>query len=623
MTGKNVQMDGVLREWPAGFAPLLQAGAKTQSSVLVGYDEEFLYFAAKIKDSNLVRTKSGSKGEDRLSLSLYVPAFRGQPQTHTIDVYPGLPGKLPGLVKVDGKTVSEAEAVENPNDGGFFLEARVPLSAIFQRGLVLVGWRGVISYNDAATAGRVKSVSKTGEGQGAGMPPLTMEAETGIAQALLEAKGLRFTPDREVLADLTGDGQPERVALYGHFLSIVGPGYKQGKQFYYNELDVESAKQITQLAARDFNGDSKDEIVLRKRLGSTDKYREVLQVLQLGPDDAPLQVFGHELSIVTPAGRIENKLTIQGQGKASKIVIEQDKVKGFDAGNFNEPLIGGAFASALMPWDSAKSRTFAWQGKGITQVDEASWQPPMSAPSRRATDTSTTVGSATRAEPSGGAVAAPPPPRAPNADELLDRVYALYKQDRGVKRTSRPSFDFVTDVVGDGQMERVLIHDRDLVVFGKGFKQGLSYTYLTIGVKEAQDILSVTTRDLQGDGKAEILVHAVLNAQASASLGGDIVGRQALFIYEVQGETLKRIFAAETGRSLKKDRILGAVAFLPNGRGLEIELRAGRALGWTEKNYPFPEDRHPAGGLEPLILPWSTLGARHYTYTGGEYRLAQ
>src|SRR6187549_1100895 len=44
MTGKSIQIDGMLREWPSGFASLSTGGAKTQSSVLVGYDEQHLYF---------------------------------------------------------------------------------------------------------------------------------------------------------------------------------------------------------------------------------------------------------------------------------------------------------------------------------------------------------------------------------------------------------------------------------------------------------------------------------------------------------------------------------------------------------------------------------------------------
>jgi hypothetical protein len=201
---------------------------------------------------------------------------------------------------------------------------------------------------------------------------------------------------------------------------------------------------------------------------------------------------------------------------------------------------------------------------------------------------------------------------------MLERVYALYKNDRGVGR-AKPRFDFVTDVVGDAQMERVLVHGKDIVVFGEGFREGRSYTFINVGVKDSTDILHATARDLTGDGKAEILLRGVLRAKASKELGGDTVDRYALFIYKVIDEKLVRIFGAETGRALGSQRILGAVAFEAAERGIAIELRAARAIGWSDKDYPFPEDTLPAGGLEPLALPWGSLGTRRFSFKAGEF----
>jgi hypothetical protein len=213
----------------------------------------------------------------------------------------------------------------------------------------------------------------------------------------------------------------------------------------------------------------------------------------------------------------------------------------------------------------------------------------------------------------------PPAPRPPSADELLDRVYALYRKDRGA--SGKPSFDFVTDVAGDSGPERVLIHGKDIVVFGKGFRKGMSYAFITIGVADPKDIVDVTARDLTGDGKAEIIVRAVLRAKASKALGGDTVERRALMIYGIKDEGIARIFAAETSRAVGTDQILGAVAFEPGKRGLDIELRPSRAVGWTEKSYPFPPDSTTAGGLEPLLLPWGGGEARHYRFDGNGYVL--
>ena len=43
------------------------------------------------------------------------------------------------------------------------------------------------------------------------------------------------------------------------------------------------------------------------------------------------------------------------------------------------------------------------------------------------------------------------------------------------------------------------------------------------------------------------------------------------------------------------------------------------AVGWSEKTYPFPEDTTTAGGLEPLLLPWSEAGARRYKWSGSAF----
>lgn len=604
MHGKKIRIDGMLRDWPGGFAKL-KSKSKVGGETLVAYDEANVYLALSIEDAKVIRTKNGGQTEDRLTLEIRVPgAAGGNSSTTTISVYPGDPGKLPALVKVDGKAV-QAEAVENHDGKTLIVEAKLPWSALPALKRIKVGLRGRIAYQDAQTPGSVRTTYETTPA--ASLQPLTLEPETGLIQALLEPKDLGLKPAREVFGDIAGDDQIERVAIFGHFVAIVGSGYKDGKQFYYNELDVGSADRIKRLSLVDFSGDGKAEIVLQKRIGPDSAYRDVLIVFQIGADGAPLQVFAHEVSLVATGGAVHNDVKITGSGSSAKIRIAQGKAEGFDPGTFSEPTIGGGIQSALLPWESVQSRTFQWKGAALSQVEEKTGTPKV-APARRAT----TAASAA------GAAPAPPPPRPPTSAEMLDRVYALYRKDRGVG-THKPRFDLVTDVVEDSRMERVLVHDRDLVVFGPGFREGQTYTYLTIGVKESKDILSVTTRDLVGDGKAVIIVHAVLRAQASKQLGGDEVQRQALFVYKVQDGALARIFAAETGRASKGKRVLGSALFVPNGRGVAIELRPLRALGWTEQTYPFPEDTTAAGGLEPLLLPWGQSAPRRYVYRKGAF----
>jgi hypothetical protein len=362
---------------------------------------------------------------------------------------------------------------------------------------------------------------------------------------------------------------------------------------------VGDASQVERLELVDFDADGRDEIVLQKKVGGSDKYRRVLTVLKVGRDDQPFLAFAHEVGIKTPDGEITNKVKISKAG----IDISQGESDGFDPATFAE-VQPGDMGATLLPWESVGTRTFSWKGKGFEPSGETGFTPKQSAasPSKKS-----------KTKPKSDEPAAPPAPRPPTSDELLDRVYALYKKERGV--SGKPTFDFVTDVAGDRGPERVLIHGKDMVVFGKGFREGLSYAFISLGVAEPKDILDATARDLTGDGKAEIIVRAVLHAKASKALGGDTVDRHALMIYAVQGDALVRIFGAETGRSLGKSQIIGAVSFTPASRGVELELRPSRAVGWTEQSYPFPPDTTTAGGLEPLLLPWSG-GARKYRYDG-------
>ena len=156
--------------------------------------------------------------------------------------------------------------------------------------------------------------------------------------------------------------------------------------------------------------------------------------------------------IKTQDGSISNKVKVDEGG----IEVAQGESDGFEPDSYNEPLPGGNVASALLPWESVASRSFKWQGNGFVKANEEAQSPKAKGNGKKV---------AARSKPSEDGPAQPAPPRPPSGEELMDRVYALYKKDRGVSG-GRPRFDFVSDVAGDSGPERVLIHDKDIVVFG-------------------------------------------------------------------------------------------------------------------------------------------------------------
>lgn len=604
----KIRIDGDLREWPNKMTDLgdtlegKPSGGDPRVAATLAYDESSLYVVLKIFDQKIVRTAAAGAAEDHATLHLYFP----KGQTYAVDLYPGLSGKVGGAVKLKGASVNQAKLVEAPTQKGLSVEAQIPWTAFPEAAHTRVGLRASISYTDVDASGDVSAVIGTSQAKaGKALPPLLLANEQGLQESIIKAKGLPATPAREVFGNVSGDSMIERVAVWGGNLVVIGPHFRGGKEYYFADLGVEDASMVDRLELVDFDGDARDEIVVQKRVGSKDKNRSVLTVIKVGRDDQPFLAFAHEVGIKTPDGEIKNKVKISKAG----IEIAQGESKGFDAGNFSE-VQPGDMGATLLPWESSGNRNFSWKGKGFEGAGETGFTPKTDA-SASGSGKKSKTGSSRKEEPE-----APPKPRPPTADELLDRVYALYKKERGAKGKAR--FDFVTDVAGDRGPERVVIHGSDIVVFGKGFREGRSYAFISVGVADSKDILDATARDLTGDGKAEIVVRAVLHAKASKALGGDVVDRHALMIYALQGDGLVRIFGAETGRSLEKNQILGAVAFTPAQRGFDIELRSSRAIGWTEQTYPFPPDTTTAGGLEPLLLPWSS-GSRKYRFDGKSY----
>jgi hypothetical protein len=531
-------------------------------------------------------------GGDHVALVLGFPGGA----VHEVWLFPGEPGKSAASAKTkDGKTISGAKVIEAPRAGGYTLEASVPWSAFPPAQTTRVGLRGAIYVRDAdATTAIESAVGTAPSASYEALPPISTESEQALAEGLIKEKGLRGAPKYNLIADVAGDALKERVLVYDRYLVVLGPTFRKGSEYYWNDLGVDvAAGMLPSFETRDVTGDGQAEIILRKRVGSSAKSREVLQVLQFGKADVPAVLFQHETGIVTDKGAVENEVRFDADGAKVAITILPGKAKNLNAGNYNEPR-ESSYDPLLLPWGEVASQTYKWNGKAFTKTAEER-QDPAEAP-------------ANAAKPADAGK--PAPSALPSASDLLDKVHAAYKKDRGV--TGKPRFDLAVDVAGDGGVERVLVHDRDLVVFGKGFKAGTGYSFMSLAqFAQGADITEVTARDVTGDGKAEIIVKGTMHAQGSPD-AGRTVDREVMVIYQVAGETLKRVFSAETARAIGKKRVTGSVRF----KGNEIELGPGKASEWTQESYPFDQETGAAGGVEPLLLPWTTLSPLRYRWNG-------
>ncbi|HEY3497166.1 MAG TPA: hypothetical protein VGK73_20860 [Polyangiaceae bacterium] len=313
MAGEKVRVDGDLREWPSKMTELGEvvqgSGSGGGASVVLGYDDTTLYVVVRTQDKKLVRTAGAGDAEDHATLYLAFP----KGSTYEIDLYPGAPGKSAGLVRMKGAAVKGSKLVEAPTDKGYVFEATVPWSAFPEAARTRVGLRAALRVTDASAPGTVKAVYATaGATAGRALPPLLTSVEAGLDALLVREKGLSSNPQREVYGNVGGDGMLERIAVFGPYLTIVGPAFRGGKEFYFGELGVEDASMVTRLELVDFDGDGRDEVVVQKRVGGKDRYRELLQVLKVGRDDQPFAAFTHEVGIKTPDGSVSNKVSVRG-----------------------------------------------------------------------------------------------------------------------------------------------------------------------------------------------------------------------------------------------------------------------------------------------------------------------
>ena len=253
---ERVVLDGLPDEWDGRWRDLDQTpergGGKATSEsdasgqILLSHDADALYLAAVITDDRLVA------GGDHVELVLGIPGG----QTASIELYPGAKGRR-AVVKLGGRPLAAAKIVEAPSDGGYSLEAKVPWSALPQSRTVRIGYRGAVFFHDADASSRPETVIGTSERRDyAHLPPLSLAPELALGSGLLRERNIQAAPSQNLLANVVGDALEERVLVYGPYLVVLGPGYREGRQYYYRDLEGT----LLGFEVKDVTGDGRDDL---------------------------------------------------------------------------------------------------------------------------------------------------------------------------------------------------------------------------------------------------------------------------------------------------------------------------------------------------------------------------
>jgi hypothetical protein len=604
-----VKLDGVLNEWPAlaAAAEVVRGSTNATLKVALQYDESKLYVGADVGD------KAFAAGKDHLSLILAVPrpGGAGTYATYELDFFAGKPGESEGSVRFGSRgAVPGAKIVEAPTDTGYSLEAAVPLAAVPELRSTRVGVHGRASYVDG------DAIIATGPGDArhpSAMTWLPSEPELSMIEQLLSPKGLtKMQPAAEIVADLTGDGVRERIAVFEHYLTICGTSYLGGTGFFYRDLVGELVK----LEVRDVTGRGKGDVVVRRKQSVGDGTREYIEVLSaLSNSQEPQITFAHEIGVRQSDRHIENAVHLAH----GRIEVTTEPATAWDPGSYEEPAATDV-EPILLPWGSVRSQVFTFDGSRFSKAKEVAQRERLPATAPAAAE-GTSDRPDTREEPRPGAAivqpAEPPTPVVTRGGDLSAQLLEQYRKDRGAG-SAAPKVDLQVQVAGDARPERVLLVGRDIVVMGPGFKDGTGYAFLTLQqFADAGDVHDLSARDLTGDGAADLVVRGVRRLTVDKAK----VEIEMMFVYQVKDDGITRVFAVETGREQKGKRVQGLVQFIPssNGKAFDILSAPGRAAGWNARSYPWAQEHPGDGQVEPLLLPWGGITSARYAWDGAQF----
>lgn len=594
---KPVKLDGLLLEWPAlSRATLVVKGSdRAAMNIALQYDEAKLYVGAEVTDPGF------RAGRDHVLVTLAIPEPSGA-ASYEIGLYAGTVGESEGSVRLSGRgPIPGAKIVEAPTSDGYTVEASIPLGALPELRLSRVGVHGVARYLHQDT------IVATGPGDAqhpAAMAWLPSESELSMVEQLLEPKGLaNTTPTIDRIADLTGDGIRERIAVFGPYLTICGSSFLSGTGFFFRDLGGE----LVDLDLRDVSGRGRPDVIVRRRAAVGDTEREYLEVLSaLGANEEPRVTFAHEIAVRHSDRRIVNSVHL-GRGE---IEVGVEATTQWDALSYREP-IASDVAPILFPWGPVRSQTWRWDGSQFSMRKEVS-QPEAFSVVGRAQVGGSNEAPTLRHPPE------PPTPKVTTGGDLSARVFEAYRSDRGVEPNEEPKVDLKVQLAGDRRPERLILIGRDLVVFGPGFKGGTGYVYATMSQFASEgDIKDASARDLTGDGAADIVVrgerHPIPEKPDAIS--------ELMFIYTIRGDAIVRVFGIETAIAEGDKRVQGLVQFIPTpgGKSFDVLAAPGRVTGWTEQSYPLTQGQSGLGDIEPLLLPWGGVGHIRYTWNGSHF----
>jgi hypothetical protein len=170
-----------------------------------------------------------------------------------------------------------------------------------------------------------------------------------------------------------------------------------------------------------------------------------------------------------------------------------------------------------------------------------------------------------------------------------------------------PRFDAHADVAGDALEERVVIVDKFVLVYGKHFKDGQSYSFFALPYSVGGGLVSAELVDLTEDGHAELLTRV----RQANPLGARVL----LSVLSLGEERIAPLFSLELKKETQGGFIENELRVDKKAKPKQLVLSQGRTQGLNQDNYR----ENPASDAVPILLPWGSVEANSYAFQDGKF----
>jgi hypothetical protein len=167
-----------------------------------------------------------------------------------------------------------------------------------------------------------------------------------------------------------------------------------------------------------------------------------------------------------------------------------------------------------------------------------------------------------------------------------------------------PRFDQRANVAGDATLERVVIVDKYVLVYGAGFKRGESYAYFALPYGIGGGLVSAELFDLTRDGRAELLTRVRQR--------NDLGARELFVVLALEEDSIAPMFSLELKKEAKGGFIESTLSLDKKSTPPRISVGVGRAQGLDALTY----QESPAKDAQPILLPWGPIESRSYAFDG-------